>query len=57
MRVTGNFQRKPYFVFLDNVHLLKDYPIKLPQNCFDSFNCPNQAGTQISNFLFALDKP
>ena len=25
--------------FRDNVHLLKFYPVKVPQKCFNSFNC------------------
>ena len=40
----------------DNVHLLKYLPIKVPRNGFDSFNCTNQTGMQISKFSFALDK-
>ena len=27
--------------FWDNVHLLKFYPMKVSQNCFNSFNCSN----------------
>ena len=30
------------YCFSNNVHLLKYFPIKLPQNCFDSFNYTNQ---------------
>ena len=41
--------------FWDDVHFLKHYPIKLPQNCFDLFRCTNQTGIQISKFSFALD--
>ena len=36
-----------------NVHLLKYYPVKVYQNCFYSFNCSNQAGTQVSKYSFA----
>ena len=54
---TAIFNENASLYFLDNVHLLKHYPIKLPQNRFDSCNCPNQAGIQISKILFALDKP
>ena len=32
------------------------YPIKVRQNCFDSFSRPNQTGMQIFKFSFALDK-
>ena len=53
---TAIFNENAILYFLDNVHLLKHYPIKLPQIYFDSFNCPNQAGIQISKFLFALGK-
>ena len=28
--------------FWDNVHLLKYYHVKVPQNCFNYFNCSNQ---------------
>ena len=42
--------------FWDNVRLLKHYPIKVRQNCFDSFSRPNQTGMQIFKFSFALDK-
>ena len=42
--------------FWHNVHLLKYYPMKVPQSCFDSFNCSNQTSMQVSAVLFALDK-
>ena len=42
--------------FRDNAHLLKYYPVKVSQNCFYSFICSNQACTQVSKFLFALNK-
>ena len=35
---------------------LKQYPTKLPQNCFDSFDCFNETGRQISKFSFVLEK-
>ena len=41
---------------LDNVYLFKYYPMKVPQNCFNYFNCSNQACIQVSKFSFALDK-
>ena len=44
------------FHFRDNVHLFKYYPVKVPQNCFSSFNCSAQACIQISEFSFSLDK-
>ena len=37
--------------FLDNAHLFKYYPVKVPQNCFDSFNSSNQICIQVSKFL------
>ena len=40
--------------FQDNVRLLKYYPVKVSQNCFYSFNCSNQIGTQVPKFSFAL---
>ena len=42
--------------FLDNVHLLKYYPVKVPQNSFNSVKCLNKTGMQVSKFSFALDK-
>ena len=30
--------------------------MKVPQSCFDSFNCSNQTSMQVSAVLFALDK-
>ena len=50
------FNENAIYYFWDNVHLLKHYSIKLPQNWFDSSNCTNQTGIQISKFSFALDK-
>ena len=32
------FTKHDILDFWDNVHLLKYYPVKVPQNCFDSFN-------------------
>ena len=37
-------------------HLFKYYPVKVPQNCFNTFNCSNQPCIQVSKFSFALDK-
>ena len=42
--------------FLYNVHLFKYYPVKVPKNCFNFFNCLNQTCIQVSKFSFALDK-
>ena len=42
--------------FWDNVHLINYYPVKVPQNCFNSFNFSNQTCIQVSKFSFALDK-
>ena len=50
------FSKHDILHFWDNVHLFKYYPVKVPQNCFDSFNCSNQTCIQISKFSFALDK-
>ena len=37
-----------YFLpFWHNVHLLKYFPVKVPQNCFNYFNCLNGGRTQI----------
>ena len=41
--------------FWNIVHLFKCYPVKVPQNCFDSFSCSNQTCTQVSTFSFTLD--
>ena len=40
----------------DLLHLLKHYPVKVTENCFNSFNCPNQTGMLVSKFPFVLDK-
>ena len=42
--------------FLDNVHLFKYYPVKVPQNCFNYFNWSSQTCIQVSKFSFALNK-
>ena len=42
--------------FWDNVHLLKHYPVNVPQNCFNSLNCSNQTCIQVSKFLFVLHR-
>ena len=42
--------------FWDNVLLFEYYPVKAPQNCFDSFNYSNQTCTKVFKFLLALDK-
>ena len=42
--------------FWDNVHLFKYYPVKVPQNCFNYFSCPNQTYILVSQVSFALDK-
>ena len=42
--------------FWDNVHLFKYYPVKVTQNCFNSFNYSNQTCIQVFKFSFALDK-
>ena len=44
------------FDFWDNVHVLKCYPMKVPQNCFNSSNYLNQTCIQGSKFLFSLGK-
>ena len=36
--------------------VIKHYPKKIPQICFDSFNCLNKTGRHISKFSFSLDK-
>ena len=40
--------------FRDNFYLLKYYPVKVFQNCFNSLNCSNQTGMQDSKFSFVL---
>ena len=50
----SSFQRTWHF--WDNVHLFKYYPVKVPQNCFNSFSCSNQTNIQVSEFSFVLDK-
>ena len=47
------FNKSAILRFLNNVHLLKYFPIKVPQDCFDSCNCTYQTGIQISKFSFA----
>ena len=42
--------------FLDNVHLFKYYPVKVHQNCFNTFNCSIQTCMQVSKFSFAPAK-
>ena len=42
--------------FWNHAHLLKYYPVKVLQNCFNPFNCPNQTGVQVSKFSFDLDR-
>ena len=50
-------------VFIENdilhfwhAHLFKYDPVKVPQNCFNSFNYENQTCIQFSKFSCALDK-
>ena len=50
------FSKHDVFLFWDNVHLSKYYPVKAPQNCFNSFNYSNQTCIQVSKFSFALDE-
>ena len=49
---TAVFKEKAISYFWDTVHLLQHYPIKLLQNLFDSFNCTNQTGIQISKLSY-----
>ena len=37
--------------FWGSVHLSKYYPLKVTQNCFDSFNCSNQTCIQLSKYF------
>ena len=50
------FNKITVFYFSDSAHLLRYFPIKVPQNFFDLFNCANQTGAQISKFSFCLKK-
>ena len=56
MAACSGFQQTWYFTFWDNFYLFKNYPVKLPQNCLNSFNYSNQSCIQVSKFLFVLDK-
>ena len=40
----------------DTAHLFKYYPVKVPPNCFNSFDYSKQTCIQVSKFSFALDK-
>ena len=44
------FNKNAILHFWANLHLLKDYPIKLPQKWFDSFSCTNQTHTNLRIF-------
>ena len=37
--------------FWNNVHLSICYSVKVPRNCFNSFNCSNQTDMQVSKFV------
>ena len=50
------FTKQDTLHFWYNVHLLKYYPVKVPQNCFNSFNSSNQTDMEVFKFSFALDK-
>ena len=57
MATYRNFQRTWNFAyFLDNAHLFKYYPAKMPRNCLNYFSCSNQTCIQVSKFSFAPDK-
>ena len=45
------FREHDILHFWDNVHLFKYYPMKVPQNCFDSFSCSNQTCIKVSKFF------
>ena len=44
------FREHDVLHFWANFHLLKYYPVKGPQNCFNSFNYWNQTCIQVSKF-------
>ena len=50
------FNQNNIFYFSDNVHFLKHFPIKVPQNYFDSIKCINQTVKWICKMSFNLDK-
>ena len=50
------FSKLDFLHFRDNVHLFKYYPLRVPQNCFNSSNCSNQTCIQVSKFSFVVDK-
>ena len=50
------FSKHDILHFWDNFHLFKFYPVKVPQNCSNSFNYSNQTCIQVSKFSFALGK-
>ena len=48
------FTEQDILQFGDNVHLLKCYPVNVPQDCFISLYFLNQTGNQVFKFPFAL---
>ena len=50
------FSKHDIWHFSDNVHLFKYYPVKVPQNCFNSLNHSDQSCIKVFKFLLALDK-
>ena len=48
------FNKHDISYFWNNVHLFKYYPVKIPQNCFNSFNYLNQTCNQVFKFSAAL---
>ena len=50
------FSKHDILHFWGNVHLFKYYPLKVPQNDFNSFNCSNQTCIQVSKFSFGIAK-
>ena len=47
------FSKNAILYFSYNFYLLKYFPIKVPENCFDSLNCTNKISMQISETFFA----
>ena len=54
--IAAVFSKHDILYFWGNVYLFKYYPVKVPQNCFNSFSCSNETWIQVSKSSFALDK-
>ena len=50
LQMTLVFSEHDILQFCNDVHLLKYYPVKVPQNSFNFFSCSNQTDQQVSKF-------